>query len=577
MKIQKTQMHAVWATQWVLLGLGEGCGSDPSPAPPEPPLTVPVAPTELCPEENQAPLRNGPGMTPSFSCEVVGSNIAGGAVDWPAIDGLPQPRAFVSARADASGDGTQARPFNNLAAGVAALATSGGAIVVSRGEYAMSATLTLSAGTTLVGAGAAATTLRVSRGREGVVLAGGRGEVRGLLIRFPEDVTATSDEDTGLAVRAGATLTLEDVRVEFAARGVSAEAATVIASRVTAFRSVFAGVDLRRGSRGVFSRLWADHAGGVTGAGYGVYCDGSVVHLADSMITCNGVTGLWVRHAPPSMSGAASCDGDLFSPTGNTMCWRRVAFDENHSQGIDVSACRPTAGDACPTDPQRLNIEGRLLSVRRTQQLSGRGGDGISIGPYARVTLDPEASGVSARGLATLVATNERVGVLVEGPESVISLQGALISDNGGPGMYVQAAARAEALRDTLVSNNTGLGVGVTPTSTLVAAQGNRFLATRMGPLAPGGTVMFGDGLALSQRVGLTLTANEFTGQPRYAAFMIGVDEATITGNTGERNLYGLTAYGSLVDPRVGNSVMASNPVPPAGAPVAPTDGMMGP
>lgn len=577
MKIQTTQMHAVWVTQWVLLSLGVACCNDPAPTPTDPPLTVPMAPTEQCQEENQAPLRNGPGVTPAFSCVVVGSDITGGSVDWPTIDGLPQPRVFVSARADASGDGTQARPFNNLAAGAAALATSGGSIVVSRGEYSLSATLALPAGTTLVGAGAAATTLRVSRGREAVVLAGGRGNVRGILIRFPEDVADATDADSGLVARAGANLSLEDVRVEYAARGISVEAATVVANRVTAFRSVFTGVDLRRGSRGVFSRLWAHHAGGVTGAGYGVYCDGSVVHLTDSMITCNGVTGLWVRHAAPSMSGAANCDGDLLAPTGNTMCWRRVAFDENHSQGIDVSACRPTAGDACPVDPQRLNVEGRLLSVRRTLQLGGRGGDGISVGPYARVTLDPGVSGTSARGLATLVATNGRVGVLVEGPESVISVQGALISDNGGAGMYVQTAARVETLRDTLVSNNTGLGVGVTPTSTLVAAQGNRFFATRMGPLAPGGAVMFGDGLALSQRVGLTLTANEFTGQPRYAAFMIGVEEATISGNTGTRNLYGLTAYRSRVDPRVGNSVMASNPVPPAGAPDAPGDGMMAP
>ncbi len=554
---------------WAALSLTVfGCG-DPASPPPSTPLE------ERCPD-GQAPLRNGPGAARPFDCVAVGASTEAASAEWPAVDGLPQPRIFVSARAAAGGDGSLARPFAALSAGAAGLAATGGALVLARGAYALDATLTLPSNSLVVGAGAAATILNASRGRAAVVFAAGRGELRGITVCFPEDISAVTDDDLGVVARNGATLTLDDVRVEYARSGFAADGATLIASRVTALRSVFAGFDLRRGSRGVFSRLWAHHGGGLPRLGYGVYCDASVLHLSDSMITCNGVTGIWVRHAPPAMTGAASCAGDLTAPTGDTMCWSRVSLDENHAQGVEVSACRPASCDACHADPGRVNVEARLLSVRRTLQDGTRGGDGVSVGPYTRVRFDPEVTGASARGLATLIASNARAGVLVEGPGAVLSLQGATIADNTGPGVYLQAAARAEALHDSVVMNNVGLGVGVTPSSTLVEARGNRFLRTRMGPLSSGSTAMFGDGLALSQPTGLTLTNNELSDNQRFAAFMVRVESATVTANTGSGNLYGLTAYDSLVDVRAGNAVLAREAAPTV-APAAPADGMMAP
>lgn len=553
--MNKRAFHATVEARWggMALALALGCGEEPVAGP--------------CPAENQAPLRNGPGAARPFECVVVGATTSGGAAEWAAVDALPSPRVFVSSRAAAGGDGSRERPFDSLAAGAAALAATGGALVVARGQYPLAATLSLPPGTALIGAGASATTIAAPHGRAAVEFISGRGEVRSLTVRFAEGPAV--DDDVGIAARSGVTLTLDDVRVELAATGVGATGATVTATRLTALRSAFAGVRLDGGSRGVFSRLWVHH-----GTGYGVRASGSVVHLSDSLITCNGITGLWVRGAPPAMSGAASCAGDLSVPSGDTMCWRRVAFDENKPQGVDVAVCREGEGGSCVGSAGRIAVEASLLSVRRTGQRGSGGGDGISVGPYTRLRLDADVSGAAARGLATLVADNKRAGLLVAGPEAVVTVHGARIANNFGPGVYLQAAARAEELNDTVVSGNIGLGVGATPSSSLGAVLRNQFLGTTVGALVPGGGVTFGDGLAISQRTGLTLMANEFNDNQRYAAFMTQVETATITGNMGDRNRYGLAAYDSRVDPRVGNSVGAREAAPAVSPPTV-TDGML--
>lgn len=521
----------------VLLGVVLGCDAEPPPV---------ASSIERCPEENQAPLRNGPGAARPFDCVTVGATTALTGGEWPAVDALPAPRVYVSPAASPGGDGTLARPFDTLASAVSALATGGGTIALARGTHDLRATLSLPPGVTLVGAGAGITMLLATGGRAAVELSAGTGGVRGLTIRF--DAGAAVDADVGIAARAGATLTLDDVRIERAAVGVLADGATVVGTRVTALRPAFAGVRLEAGARGVFSLLWVHHS-----VNYGVRATDAVIHLTDSMITCNGISGLTVSGAPPPMGGAASCAGDLRAPSGDTMCWRRVAFIENASQGIDVAVCRANSAE-CRDRTGRIVVEARLLSVSRTQTREcdrGRcGGDGVSVGPHVRLSFDPEVVTAAGRGSGTAVVSNARAGLLVQGPDAVIALDGARVAGNGGPGVFLQAAARAERIGHVVVEGNSGLGVGVTPSSTVGVMVDNRFVDTHVGSLvlSSGETVTFGDGLALAQRVDLRMTDNEFTGNERFAAFLTQVESATITGNYGDDNRFGLTAYASTVD-----------------------------
>ncbi|MFO0631092.1 MAG: right-handed parallel beta-helix repeat-containing protein [Polyangiales bacterium] len=525
-------------------------------APPLPPLRPPTVLDE-CPALNEAPLRNGPGAARPFDCVAVGASEAPPSVEWPPDDVPTAARVYVSAHAPAGGDGTRARPFRTVREGLDALRGGAGAVLVARGEYALAGTLVLPVGAQVVGAGAGASLLLAPRGRAAVTLAGGAAALRGFTLRF--EAGDAREEDVGVAVVGGGVLTLEDVRVEDATVGIQAEGAVLFAARVSVLRPALAGVRLLAGSRGVLSRVWVHH-----GESLGVHAVDSVLHLGDSLITCNGIAGVTVEGSPPSGRGAARCDGDLREPTGEAMCWSRVAFRENKLAAVSVAVCRETTA-SCTGRSGRITVDARRLSVQATASRTARGGDGISLGPHTRFTLDADLGDDATAG-GSRVAGNDRSGILVTGPDAVFSARAAFVEGNEGPGIYVQGAARIDELRGALVADNAALGLGVTPSSALGAVTGTRFLATRAGPLplGAGSGPVFGDGLALSQRSGVVLTANDFSNNERFAAFLTQVDDGTIRGNRGEGNRYGLVAYSSRVDPTVGNAVRAREAAPSA-------------
>jgi hypothetical protein len=76
--------------------------------------------------------------------------------------------------------------------------------------------------------------------------------------------------------------------------------------------------------------------------------------------------------------------------------------------------------------------------------------------------------------------------------------------------------------------------------------------------------ITLGDGLSMSEGTATsTVTGNEFSGNARFGAVFSGAD-ATLSGNTGVGNLYGIGAYAATVTADATNAIGGTMVAPTA-------------
>lgn len=482
------------------------------------------APT--CAADDEAPLRTGDDVD-LFRCTQVGAARDEGAARWPSVDGLPQPALYVDPNGDPNGDGTPERPLRTLSSAVG-FVPAARTIVLSRGVHALGATVAIPRDLALVGAGARGTTLEVSRDRTGLSVArGARVAITGVAVRYADGVV--TDRDLALAAE-GATLSLDDVSVAGASVAIDLREAALDARRVTITRSARQGVFARANSRITLSRFAVRD-----GAGQGIRAESSHVALSQGLVAGHARHGIVLIGATDATGGRGRC-ADAMS-AGALDC-----VDQVVSQGNGVAALY--VADARTLEVRRATLANTRLAAIDT----GESGDGLSIGAGAAVSLDPEYISVGVRGFGTAVLGNARVGILAQGAGARLSMRAAFIARNASGGVFLSSLAAAPMIGESLFVENSFAGIVAAPGSLPGIVQCNGIVDTRVGTVRTAtATVQLADGVHLNApNAPIELRENNIS---RSAAFgvLVNAGRATLLGNQGAENRYGVGRYGGAV------------------------------
>jgi hypothetical protein len=547
-------------------------------------LSEPIFAAPTCPAEHQQPRRQPDG---GVACIPVGANVATDAsCEWPDPSAFAAPVVYVTP-GTGRGTGTLTDPFHDLAD---ALATRPGTVLLGCGVIPLAAPLTLASPVTLRGQGAGVTMLQAPSPPTTAITVDSARVALAQLTLAGDRARSLSLDDTTPALRiSGATsvVTLREVRVESTGEGVRVEGGTLHAERLTLQRFGRAGVTLTEGSAAVLRDVLVRD-----GAGVGVLADGAWIDLRGGLIARNGRDGIALRGGRAA-SACANPDNDAGCPTGATSlstscpalalgdasvaladvaieqqclvnrtrvavtdpdagdlppigrvlrCYGvssvvDVALVENNVTGVRAERLPPPPGANTQAYETALSLPGAV--VRASRLVIGRtrlppdgglvGGDGLYVGPAARVIADPDIASDLDLGRGSQFVSNTRTGILVDGDpitvrnvlraQGALCLAGASVLSNGGPGAYVQNAAQGLRVAFSDFQDNIALGLGVAAGGGVPLGQCNHFIGTRRGVLRVegGAPLVLGDGLSVAEGLGrMTFENNLFENNSRF-------------------------------------------------------------
>lgn len=519
----KATMNTTRATSWVAaLGALGACEEAAVTAAPDASRMV-----LRCPGDREAALPDGAG---GVRCLAVGARGAGGTDEWPNVTGASSVR-YVRAGTGAGGDGTRDRPFRTIAEGVDG-ATEGTVVALSAGRHTLAATVRVTAGVTVTGAGPDRTVVTLPMTETALRWEATGGTLRGARLARGGTPTAT-DAVVALDVADGASLAVEDVIIEGAGIGAQVGDAVFRANRVDVLRAGRNGVRLRPGARAALTGFVVRG-----GAAAGVTADGAHVHLRDGLIDHNEGNGLALAGDVTTRGGSATCDGEIdLGGAGPRDCLSRVSIQCNGITGIYVDGARV--------------VDAREITVWGTRARGGvPSGDGVFLQGGGRMMLDADRPAEERVGTRSLLGDNARMGILAEGTGTTVTARGLRAVGNANGGMFIQRSAVAEEVASGEFRGNGGVGIGVAQDAQLRALRGTTIAATTSAEVAAVSaagnvTLHLADGLSVAGgRV--DARANHFDDNARFGAvFFMATGE--LAGNQGRGNLWGIRAWNSMV------------------------------
>lgn len=597
--------HTALRTALVIVTLG-ACGTSEAPtAPPAPAprALAPVPTLRACAGDLQAPLFRA---TSDPECVDVGGGRVAVAGEWPDAAGAAEPVAYV-APGSGPGAGTRASPFHDLAEALAS-SPRPATLLLARGAHALTATVHLEADVVVRGVGAAegGTVVIVARGASAFEVAPPAGAVSLVGLRVRGDLAPGMGADwrvAGVLARgAGTVLTLRDVVVERTGDGVRVEGATLCAEGLSVRRAGRAGLYLTPGSAAsVRDFLIRD------GENVGVVADGSVIELRTGMVANQGRDGVALRGVRTTAGTCTVAPGtpDLACPSApicpgfraEHRCVESLAVPPADGRaGVAAFAgCRAVSevsdvalvgnrvtglrAEYVPAEPGASDFD-QLLALSRpgavaraarmvvgnTEALAALpGGDGLYVGPRARLEVDPDIRSETSDTPGSLVIGNARTGILADGVAALqahgeVTVTGTRVRGNRGPGMYVQSRAVAERVAFGDFTANAALGLGVTTLGRVVSIQCEHFIETRLGTLRGEGAapLTLGDGLSIADGARgdtTTIQASQFLRNAGRGLVLSAVASQFVGANV-------VAANGAPVNI---SSIMASGAVAPLG------------
>jgi hypothetical protein len=509
-----------------------------------------------------------------------------------------------------AGTGSRDAPFHSLADALAATPPPA-TILVRCGTYALAASASLSAAITIRGVSPTATIFTPPRGAPAFEVGATDGApVAVTLARFGVRGDAAGDGGTdarvpGIRVGPGATLTLDDVAIENTGYGVRVEQATLCAQGLSVRRARTAGLSFVQSKALVRDFLIRD------GANLGVLADESLIALRQGLVANNARDGVALRGTQSSIERCAPPDADAGTP--GTACpqvavcpgfmadpqcvpnlpvppgpgepgiapvglcrgvstLEDVAIVGNHVTGLRAERMPPLPTATVHERNLALSqpgsiVQGARLVLGDTRAVTGEsGGDGLYVGPSARVTLDPNIASEDAGVPGSFLVGNTRTGALVDGDRSTgasdggipnalqthgtLRMAGALVSANRGPGLYVQERSVAERVAFVDFVGNAALGLGVTSGGSAPLIQCGHFIGTRTSTLMTEtlGPITIGDGLSMSEGSDTArIEGCRFENNQRYGLLLSGFNADFIGRNTARQNPSGVGVFGGNV------------------------------
>lgn len=474
-----------------------------------------------CAGRDEAPLRTGAGVD-AVRCVAVGAAPPVAAALWPELPADGAPVAYVDPAA-VDGDGTRARPFATVAAALAAT-PSPRTLVLSRGEHAVD-DLVLDADRTLLGAGSEATVIAL-RGGVAVTGAATRVTLSGLSVRGDRERAVAVPL---VAVR-GASLALREVTLTGGLDALQASDARVDADGLTLRSAARYGVWASGGGSLALTRFASTDHGA-----QGVRVEGPHVRLTRGYVARNQRHGVVIVGDGDATGGVAQCFAD--GAPGPRDCIDAVTLLSNGVAGLFLAGAR--------------TVEARrvfAVATRLGSVADGAAGDGVAVTGGASLALDEDLVGVARRGHGSAFVDNARAGVVAQGVGTVVSLHASLYAANRTGAILLTAGAAAPTVRDNLLDANGVGGLVATPGTLVGVVQCNGIFETREGALATtAGVVTLGDGLHLNGATGaMRFVDNEVSGSTRFG-LLLNAARATLEGNRGTANRYGVGLYGAAV------------------------------
>lgn len=524
---QTTHRGRSFAFAALLLALISCDGESPAPAP----ARVPVYAVEVCAAPFEAPLADGEGRSP---CVALGATRDTSTEEWPDLDRLPDgvtrrdPVRYV--RPGASGDGSRASPFGSVSQALASLGATGGTLALTRGEHSVTEPLTVRGAVTVIGVGAASTTLSARTTGALWSITGTDATLALARVRVTEPMPASR---SAITLTGGASVRLDDVSLDGFEDAVSLNGSRLEATRLTIARARRNGLVALAASEVRLTDFVVRD-----GALQGVFLQDSVAQLARGLIASNGRHGLSFTGTPPAGRGVEGCVGDARTRPGMIECLDSLALVRNGIAGAFLAGPHV--------------VEARLLHVTGTTVVTGlAGGDGLVVTTGASLRVDPERTDPDPmrRGRGSRIVGNARAGLLTQGDRATLTVRGALIGSNEGPGVYLAERARAEAIGESTVRDNGALGVGGTRSATVATITCNGIEDTRLAELRTAvGTLSLGDGISLANVAGRTeIVANEINRSGRFALVLVGAT-ARAERNSGVGNAIAVGRYGSTLE-----------------------------
>jgi len=488
-----------------------------------PSASVPNILEPRCAAADQAPIRTG--MT-TPSCTHVGPDLAPATAEWPAVMNPAMPVLYVRAGAT-GGDGSMAMPFGDIPTALAATPAAG-TIVMARGEFMLNGPIALGRNVALVGAGPVmGTTLTITGTTAGLsIAAAAMVTVRGIALRY----AGAAGGGVAIDLAMGATATLAQVAITGGDQGIRAVGGTLNTDGVSAQGASTRGIALTAGATGMLRNT-------VVRDGGGILVDASSIDFTMGFVTrTHG--GMEIRNGRSGVTDRMS----------------RVSLQCNERAGLTIDGA--------------VTFEGSLLEVSGNTAVAGAGGDGLRVSGGARVLLDGMISSDADRARGSEFIANARAGILVAGANTAFEIRGAHVSGNAVTGMFVQDRASASLVGYSTFRSNTGAGLVATSGASIVSLQCNEFDGTRAGNVTTSaGTTRIGDAFAAADANGSTrVSGTTFTRNDGFALVFHG-SMATLTGNTGTCNMWGVGSFGSMVSVDATNSIDANTPLPTSAPP----------
>lgn len=429
----------------------------------------------------------GSAPVPGGACTPTGaSSCPAGDYADPGAEAVGATVVHVRAGADpGAADGSEARPFATLAAGLAR-AGDGGWVLVARGEYAETIRVAAGASAHVLGACAARVTVRGSgpAGTGGVptVAAGASARVdlrgvtvtgagRGLQASGGASLRATGvavDASTELAVDArgaGTAVTLTGCAVRDTrpgvesriGRGVSAQdGATVLAVATAIDRSTQIGVvALDAGTRVTLRGCAVRDTRPVGGAlGRGIVTQAGAAVEAEATVLAGNA-----EYGAVALSGRLTLRGSIVRGT-------RPNADGSGGVGVSASMDSSVTAEDLLVDGNAfagVSADGAGASLTLTRGVVR--GTTATAGTYGVGLYAINGARIAAEG--TRIAGNHTAGVTANDPETSVTLRGCVVRDTRpdapnarGYGLAVQTGASVTA-EATLLVGNTAAGVFV--------------------------------------------------------------------------------------------------------------------
>lgn len=515
--------------RWVSIAVAFAASCEEAQPPRDDAATPPIARNvrpPSCATREEAPLPDGNG---GATCLRVGADADPPTREAPDLTGLPTPHVFVRGGA-VGGDGSLASPLGAVTDALARVA-GGGTVAILRGEVALAAPAVLPAGVALVGVGpSGGSTLLAARGRAAVVVPSGAARVivRDLALRYGDG--ASQPADVALAIAAGASAAVRNVRIEGASDGVVVDG-DLVAERLSVLRAARNGVVVQgEGAMSLRSLLVRDGGGeGVAARSAREGGPAGRVQVTEAAIVDNAGRGIELSGAAGPGRGVAECRlGGPVEARGDLDCFSRVSSQGNGLQAMAVLGAR--------------RVEVRWSSLSGTRVVDGTpDGDGLLLATGARVAIDPEERTMARMGAGSLLVANGRMGVLAYGGGVELELNGARVQSNGSVGVLVANNAVARSVSYSRIEDNVAVGLAVASSATIVAVQCNGIAGTRAGsiPTTTGASPMLGDGLSVANPPAeLRIDDNRFDGNAR-AGVVLDQVRGVFTRNRGQGNQYG--------------------------------------